>query len=160
MAIQNNVSVTATMLARIGTLEQMGLSEHEQYEFFVARWEEQQALVESGKLENPEVQQELIHEYKECSRFVHQCIRRNEMLRMQNLNAAQYASETNALTVGELMNMLNTLQQKWSEEDVEFLGELKDMPLCVGSGKGITKSNFKLMAEHGLVAFDSPRIAL
>lgn len=159
MAILNTINVTATMLARIGTLDQLGFSEREKYEFFDARWVEQQNLIDSGKLENPEVQMELVHEYKECARFVRDSMERNEMLRVQNLNAMQYANETNALTVGELMDMLNTLQSKWTHEDVEFLGELNDQPLCVGSGKGITKSNFKLIPEHGLVAFESPRIA-
>lgn len=152
MAILNNINLTSSMLARMSTLEQLGMSEQEKYEFFVLRQSEQQELINSGMMENPEVQMELVVEYRDCATFVRSSMERNEKLRVQNLNAMQYAKEFSATTVGDLMHLLEELQSRWTDEDTRYVGALKSLPLCVKDDCGISLGKMKLAPEHGLVA--------
>lgn len=160
MAILNAlVRATPTVIARVSTLESVGMSLSESREHFKKLRADARHQAGSDDMYKAQLGRELLDEYDTCIEYIDECLVIRKKEEISKMNAMQYAAEFNALTVGELMHMLEELQSRWTDEDTEFLGELKNMPVCVGNGKGITKSNFKLIPEHGLVAFESPRIA-
>lgn len=72
---------------------------------------------------------------------------------MGRKEAMQIAGAEEPVTIGQLREYLNELDQTWSEEDEKYLGAFNAQPLYVVTGLGVTNAFFQYHAEFGLTAF-------
>ena len=75
---------------------------------------------------------------------------------MNSMQIANYQKPTTigATTIGELRDLLNNLEESWTDMEVQHIGELNDQTLHISlNERGIAPAVFKYCAEFGLVAF-------
>lgn len=74
------------------------------------------------------------------------------------MEAMRIAANEKPVTIGQLREYLNELEQAWSESDRTFLGGLNDQPLYFAGINGVQSASMQYHAEFGLVAMPLDRV--